>query len=45
MLVCSCVLIGCFQWTEDPNGSLRSVGVPGLPIWESKKPPAPMTPT
>ena len=44
MLVCSCVLVGCFQWTEDQNGGLRSVGVPGLPLWESKKPPAPMTP-
>src|SRR5260370_22875810 len=45
MAVCCCALAGCFEWTEDPHGNLQSVGVPGLPIWKSKTPPAPMTPT
>ena len=35
---------GCFEWTEDPHGNLQSVGLPGLPVWKSKTPPAPMTP-
>jgi hypothetical protein len=43
--ICCCALAGCFQWTEDQHGNLQSVGVPGLPIWQSKKPPAPMTPS
>ena len=43
--VCCCVLAGCFEWTEDPHGNLQSVGVPGVPIWKSKTPPAPLTPT
>ncbi len=40
--ICCCALAGCFQWTEDQQGNLQSVGVPGLPIWQSKKPPAPI---
>jgi len=40
-----CVLSGCFQWTEDSQGSLKSAGLPGLPIWQSKAPPAPVKPT
>jgi hypothetical protein len=39
-----CGLAGCFEWTEDPHGNLQSVGLPGLPVWKSKTPPAPMTP-
>ena len=39
-----CGLAGCFEWTEDPHGNLQSVGLPGLPVWTSKTPPAPMTP-
>jgi hypothetical protein len=42
--LCCCALAGCFEWTEDPHGNLQSVGVPGLPIWKSKTPPAPLTP-
>jgi hypothetical protein len=34
------VLTGCVEWSEDSNGSLQSVGVPGAPIWQSKNPPA-----
>jgi hypothetical protein len=40
--ICGCVLAGCFQWTEDQQGNLQSVGVPGLPLWKSKTPPAPI---
>jgi len=43
--ICCCALAGCFEWTEDPHGNLQSVGVPGVPIWKSKTPPAPLTPT
>jgi hypothetical protein len=39
-----CTLAGCFEWTEDPHGNLQSVGLPGLPVWKSKTPPAPLTP-
>jgi hypothetical protein len=42
--ICFCALAGCFEWTEDPHGNLQSVGLPGLPVWKSKTPPAPMTP-
>ncbi len=40
--ICCCALAGCFQWTEDQQGNLQSVGVLGLPIWKSKTPPAPI---
>ena len=43
--ICCCALAGCFQWTEDQQGNLQSVGVPGMPIWKSKTPPAPLTPS
>jgi hypothetical protein len=43
--ICCCALAGCFEWTEDPHGNLQSVGLPGLPVWKSKTPPAPLTPT
>jgi hypothetical protein len=43
--ICCCALASCFEWTEDPHGNLQSVGVPGVPIWKSSKPPAPLTPT
>jgi hypothetical protein len=44
-VICCCALAGCFDYTEDPQGNLQSVGVPGVPLWQSKKPPAPITPT
>ena len=37
-----CLLAGCFQWTEDQQGNLQSVGMPGVPLWKSKTPPAPI---
>jgi hypothetical protein len=40
-----CVFSGCFQWTEDSQGKLQSAGLPGIPIWQSKAPPAPINPT
>src|ERR1017187_3635299 len=43
--ICCCALAGCFQWTEDQQGNLQSVGLPGVPIWKSKTPPAPLTPS
>jgi len=42
LAICCCALAGCFQWTEDQQGNLQTVGVPGMPIWQSKKPPAPI---
>src|SRR6267142_549130 len=42
MTFCCCALAGCFQWSEDSQGNLQSVGVPGVPIWKSSKPPAPI---
>jgi len=44
-LIAIFTLAGCVEWTRDPAGNVRSVGVPGVPLWESKAPPAPMTAT
>lgn len=38
---CCCVLAGCFEWSEDQNGNLKSVGLPGVPVWQAKKPSPP----
>jgi hypothetical protein len=32
------LLMGCFEWTEDSQGNLRSVGVPGLPVGRRNQP-------
>jgi len=45
MAICCCAVAGCFNWTEDQSGNLQSVSVPGVPIWQSSKPPPPVTPT
>jgi hypothetical protein len=29
----------CFEWTEDAQGNLKSVGLPGMPVWTSSTPP------
>ena len=42
--ICCCVLAGCFEWSQDQNGNLRSVGLPWVPIWKSKAPPAQLSP-
>jgi len=34
---CCCLLAGCVEWTEGPNGNLDSVGLPGLPVWQAKE--------
>jgi len=39
--VCCCALAGCFSWSEDQNGNLKSVGLPGIPVWQAKKPQPP----
>ena len=39
--ICCCVLAGCFEWSEDQNGNLKSVGLPGVPVWQAKKPSPP----
>ena len=41
MAICCCALAGCFEWTEDQNGNLKSVGLPGIPVWQAKKPAPP----
>ncbi|MGC2278315.1 MAG: hypothetical protein WA571_20030 [Candidatus Binatus sp.] len=41
--ICWCALAGCLSWSEDQNGNLQSVGLPGVPIWKSKTPPAPIS--
>ncbi len=45
LLLCLCVLAGCFEWTQDSQGNLRSVGLPGVPVWQSSAPPPAVTPT
>jgi len=45
LLVCLCPLAGCFEWTQDSQGNLRSVGLPGVPVWQSSAPPPTVTPT
>jgi hypothetical protein len=42
--ICCCALAGCLEWTQDPQGNLHSIGLPFLPIWTAKDPPAPPTP-
>jgi hypothetical protein len=40
--ICCCLLAGCVETTEDQSGNLQSVGLPGMPLWKSKTPPAPL---
>ena len=44
LLLCLCLLAGCFEWTQDSQGNLQSVGLPGVPVWQSSAPP-PSLPT
>lgn len=44
MVLCACVATSCIAWSEDSQGNLQSVGLPGVPLWKSDKPPAPLTP-
>lgn len=39
-LIFLCAFAGCVEWSEDETGHLQSFGVPGVPIWQSKNPPA-----
>ena len=38
-------LAGCVTWTQDSQGHVRSVGLPGVPLWQSTAPAAPVTPS
>jgi hypothetical protein len=40
-----CLFAGCVQWTQDSQGHLQSVGLPGVPVWQSSAPPPPVSPT
>jgi hypothetical protein len=42
--ICCCTLAGCIEWTMNPQGGLHSIGLPFIPIWTAKDPPAPATP-
>jgi hypothetical protein len=35
---------GCFQWTQNPQGNIQSVGVAGATFWQSKDASKPITP-
>ena len=42
------ILSGCFSWTEDSEGHLTSMGLPGVPVWQAQPNAAkeqPVTPT
>lgn len=45
LLLGLCVLGGCFEWTQDSQGHLQSVGLPGVPVWQSSQPPPTVSPT
>ena len=44
LLLGLCGMAGCLGWT-DPQGNLHSVGLPGIPAWQSQATPAPLNPT
>lgn len=44
LLLCITGLAGCFEWTQDSQGNLQSVGLPGVPVWQSSAPPPPVSP-
>jgi hypothetical protein len=33
-------MFGCVAWTQDSQGNLRSIGLPGLPVWTAKPAPS-----
>ena len=43
LMICFFTLGGCFEWTEDSQGNLQSVGLPGVPVWQSSKAQAPLS--
>jgi len=47
IVLASCAMTGCFEWTQDPQGNTTSFGIPGAgaPIWQSKSNPPPLNPT
>ncbi len=44
VLFCPCLLFGCFQWTQNPQGNVQSVSVAGAPVWQAKNASKPITP-
>lgn len=44
LVLCGCVISSCVAWTENAQGNLQSVGLPGMPMWKSNQPPGPITP-
>ena len=43
LTICLLMLAGCFEFTQDSQGNLQSVGLPGVPVWQSSKAQAPLT--
>ena len=41
VVVCCIALAGCFSWSEDQDGNLKSFGLPGIPVWKAKEPGPP----
>ena len=44
-LCLSAFAAGCFEWSEDSQGNLQSVGLPGIPVWQSNAKPPAVSPT
>ncbi|MGH7924393.1 MAG: hypothetical protein ACREQH_07375 [Candidatus Binatus sp.] len=44
VVFCYGALAGCFEYTEDSQGNLQSVGLPGMSELKSKTPPASLSP-
>jgi hypothetical protein len=45
LLLCITGLPGCLEWSQDSQGNLQSVGLPGVPVWQSSAPPPPVSPS
>jgi hypothetical protein len=35
VMLMAALIAGCFEWTEDSQGNLKSVGLPGVPVWRA----------
>src|SRR5215469_14750195 len=44
LLCCPVLVFGCFQWTQNPQGKIQSVGVAGTTVWQPKQPSKPIAP-
>ena len=43
LMISVMTLAGCFEFTQDSQGNLQSVGLPGVPVWKSSTADAPLT--